>query len=269
MYHGGTKSDILKKFPSHCNSQVPLYASNSSIIIKMAPVIRTKCSNLGDVSCFSDLATFARVDLIFDRYFEDSLKETPRDKRGKGYRFFFDDDTPLPKTLGNDFLLNSENKNNLNEFHAQKFIQLQNAPNIFNVTYRDSVLVSSNSELLSLDIQGISINDSQSEEDQRIVWHTLHCISDCYQFKQVTDVLMLIVSNVGSLNVTPKADIYVNMLKNQNFYNIKGITSFIGLTICKALSFFYSFSGCDTTANLFKRGKCKIWDTWHISRHRD
>ena len=56
MYHG-TKSDILKKFSSHCNSQVPLYASNSAIIIEMAPVIRAKCSNLGDISCFSDLAT--------------------------------------------------------------------------------------------------------------------------------------------------------------------------------------------------------------------
>ena len=106
----------------------------------MAPVIRTKC--LGDISCFSDLATllfhhivnlgstFARVDLIFDRYFEDSLKETTGDKRGKGSRFFFDGDTPLPKTLGNDFLLNNQNKNDLNEFRAQRFIQLHNAPNI-------------------------------------------------------------------------------------------------------------------------------------------
>ena len=204
------------------------------------------------------------------------MQEATRDKRGQGSRFFFDGDTPLPKTLGNDFLLNSQNKNDLNEFLAQKFIQLHNTPNILIVTYRDTVLVSSNSKLLSLDIQGISINDCQSEEaDQRIVRHTLHCLFDCYQFKQViihtidTDVLMLIVSNIGSLNVTPKADIYVKMLKNQNFYNIKDITSFIGLTICKALPFFYSFSGCDTTSSFFKRGKCKIWDTWHNSRHKD
>ena len=195
MFHG-RMSDILKKFSSHCNSQVPLYASNSAIIIEMVPVIGTKCSNLGDISCFSDLATllfhhivnlgsiFARVDLIFDCYFEDSLKVTTQDERGKGSRFFFDGDTPLPKTLGNDFLLNSENKNDLYEFLAQKFIQLHNTPNILIVTYRDTVLVSSNSELLSLDIQGISINDCQSEEeDQRIVWHTLHCISDSYLSK--------------------------------------------------------------------------------------
>ena len=84
------------------------------------------------------------MDLIFDRYFEDSLKEATRDKRGQGSRFFFDGDTPLPKTLGNDFLLNSQNKNDLNEFRAQKFIQLHNTPNILIVTYRDPVLVSSN-----------------------------------------------------------------------------------------------------------------------------
>ena len=285
MYHG-TMSDILKKSSSHFNSQVPLYASNSAIIIEMAPLIRAKCSNLGDISCFSDLATllfhhienlgstFARVDLIFDLYFEDSLKEATRDKRGQGSRFFFDGDTPLRKTLGNDFLLNSQNKNNLNEFLAQKFIRLHNTPNILIVTYRDTVFLSSNSELLSLDTQGITINDRQSEEaDQRIVRHTLHCLSDCYQFKQViihtidTEILMLIVSNIDSLNITP--NIYVKMLKNQNFYNIKEITSFIGLTICKAMPFFYSLYGCDTTSSFFKRGKCKIWDTWHNSRHKD
>ena len=159
MYHG-TKSDILKKSSSHSNSQVPLYASNSAIIIEMAPLIQAKCSNLCDISCFSDLATllfhhienlgstFARVDLIFDLYFEDSLKEATRDKRGQGLRFFFDGDTPLPKTLGNDFLLNSQDKNNLNEFLSQKFIQLHNTPNILIVTYRDTLLISSNSELI-------------------------------------------------------------------------------------------------------------------------
>ena len=44
---------------------------------------------------------------------------------------------------------------------------------------------------------------------------------------------MLIVSNIGSLNVTPKPRIHVKMLKNLNFYNIKDITSFIRLTILK------------------------------------
>ena len=204
MYHG-TKSDILKKFSSHCNSQVPLYASNSAIIIEMAPVIRTKCSNLGDISCFSDLATlllhhienlvstFVRVDLFLTV----TLKKRHEKREVRDRGSFFDGDTPLPKTLGNDFLLNSQNKNDLNEFLAQKFIQLHNTPNILTVTYRDAVLVSPNAELLSLDIQGISINDCQSEEeDQRIMRHTLHCLSDCHQFKQVTDVLMLIVSNI-------------------------------------------------------------------------
>ena len=170
-YHG-TKSDILKKFSSHCIFQVYYMLV---ILLPFLKRLRWSAQNvLGDISCFSDLATLLfhhieklkilAVDLIFDRYFEDSLKEATQDKRSQGSRFFFDGDTPLPKTLGNDFLLNSQNKNDLKEFLAQTFIQLHNTPNILIVTYRDAVLVSLNSELLSLDIQGISINDCQSEE---------------------------------------------------------------------------------------------------------
>ena len=167
MYHGA-KSDILKKFSRNCNSQVPLYA----IIIEMTPVIRAKCSNFGDISCFSDLATllfhhienlgstFARVDLIFEGFSEDSLKEATQDKRGQGSRFFFDGDTPLPKTLGNDFLLNSQNKNDFNEFLAQKFIQLHNTPNILIVFFYS--------------FSGCDTTSSFFKRGKCKIWDTLH-----------------------------------------------------------------------------------------------
>ena len=59
-----------------------------------------------------------------------------------------------------------------------------------------------------------------------------------------------------SLNAIPEGDIYVKTLRNQNFYNIKDITNFIGLDIYKALPFYYSFTGCDTTSIYFQKGKC-------------
>ena len=86
-------------------------------------------------------SNFSRIDLIFDRYFERSVKEDMRISRGKGSRFFFNEDSLIPKTM-DDFLMNSNNKNNLNEFLAKKFIELHNSEKILIVTYRDSVICS-------------------------------------------------------------------------------------------------------------------------------
>ena len=35
------------------------------------------------------------------------------------------------------------------------------------------------------------------------------------------------------------------------------------------LAFFYAFTGCDTVSSMFKKGKCKSWDTWHESSKKD
>ena len=59
----------------------------SAVIIEMAPLIHAKCSQKAGMTCFSDLAIvlyykrmilgfdYNRIDIVFDRYFSDSLKE--------------------------------------------------------------------------------------------------------------------------------------------------------------------------------------------------
>ena len=72
----------------------------------MSPTIRAKCFTCRDIVCFSDFAVLIyyeiiklagnhnRIDLVFDRYFENSLKEDTRKNRGStGCTFPFDDDT--------------------------------------------------------------------------------------------------------------------------------------------------------------------------------
>ena len=68
-----------------------------------------------------------RIDLVFDQYFSDSLKNAVREKRGSGTRWKVEPNVKLPKKW-HDFLLDSQNKEELFTFLANtianfKFIE--------------------------------------------------------------------------------------------------------------------------------------------------
>ena len=43
----------------------------------------------------------------------------------------------------------------------------------------------------------------------------------------------------------------------------------LGTDICKALPFFYAFTGCDTVSSFNGKGKCTFWDHWMKSGMKD
>ena len=45
------------------------------------------------------------------------------------------------------------------------------------------------------------------------------------------------------------------------FYNVKSISIQLGADVCKALTFFHAFTGCDTVSSFYNHGKCKFFDT--------
>ena len=60
-----------------------------------------------------------RIDVVCDRYFENSLKEQTRSGRGVGTKIVFNGDTLFPANFRDDFLHHSENKDALNEYLAR------------------------------------------------------------------------------------------------------------------------------------------------------
>ena len=119
-------------------------------------------------------SSFDRVDLVSDRYFEQSLKEDTRKGRGMGSKFVFTGNTKLPNKMAEDFLMNSANKNNLNEFLAKKFHHLYRGDQIYLLSHCDSVLTNHSEQTYD---QGVSIKKCQSEEtNQRVIRHTLHYV---------------------------------------------------------------------------------------------
>ena len=123
----------------------------------------------------------------------------------------------------------------------------------------------------------VYIRKCQSEEaDQRAIHHTLHCIGQQI-YKQVvvrttdTDFLILVISYLGGFISydTLAVSVYAEMINSSIFYDTGKIIAFLGPDIFKALSFFYAFTGCNIVSSFYGKGKCKAWDTWMGSEHKN
>ena len=83
LYHGN-KSDILKRFEKE--TQLPIHERNAALIIDLSAIVQImaqrKCTTFKEFSkkvyrYIMNLATESkveRIDIVADRYFEDSLK---------------------------------------------------------------------------------------------------------------------------------------------------------------------------------------------------
>ena len=112
LYHGN-KADIAKRLNSE--ELLPEQDGKSAIILEMSPIIRAASCSTG-IENFSDFAViiyhhvaklshgYDRFDLIFDRYFQESLKEGTRNDRGSRSMFVFEGDhIPIPNNMEQTF----------------------------------------------------------------------------------------------------------------------------------------------------------------------
>ena len=110
--------------------------------------------------------------------------------------------------------------------------------------------------------------DSKAEEaDQKLVRHTLHCITEKYTVMEIqsidTDVLVLLLACFAmewqSTNNT--FNVFFKMVTSSSkWYDLIHVINQIGIDICKALLFFYCFTGCNTNSNFNGKGKCSFFD---------
>ena len=143
---------------------------------------------------------YARMDIIFDRYFERSLKKQTRTDRGiSGTRILnINDEMDFPKNFQESFLRNPDNKNDLSEYLAPKMISLHHESGSryvhLNATHKSSI-ISSN----AMDVTMLMSNSE--EADQKIVRHALHCIDANCNLVVVNsidhDVLILLIAYVA------------------------------------------------------------------------
>ena len=142
-------------------------------------------------------SSFHRVDIVFDRYFSNSIKSTTRKRRRQGHRpirrIIEDGSVPLPNNCGN-FLSLEENKDNLQEFVSEQLIARAPENKIIVTAEGFKNIQEVRSSNPSVDTSALEAY--HEEADTRVV---LHCINNSADsvvvYARDTDILVLLLAH--------------------------------------------------------------------------
>ena len=181
----------------------PILIDGSALVNMLKP--SANCKTFSDYANLiylpyikKQLLSTQRVDVIWDRYIEHSLKVQTRSKRRAGIRRRVEPDVKLPGNWA-DFLRVESNKSELFHYLAEE---------TFYLNPEGKVLLSTQDTLVKSTSTGISslISPCTHEEaDTRLLLHASDCASNGHGKLMVrtvdTDVVVLSVANFSSLNI--------------------------------------------------------------------
>ena len=199
-----------------------------------------------------------RVDLIWDRYFENSLKRSTRETRGSGVRIRVCDNASIP---GNwkSFLRSDENKNELFQYLAESVTAIQ-LPGV-------EVITTSGIDVLSsspVETEGLTPCNHE-EADTRIFIHVKH--ASARGLKKVlirtvdTDVVVLAIAYAKQLDLQ---ELWIAFRVGNHFRYIPvhKVANCLTQQQCEVLPFFHAVTGCDTVSYLSGKGKKTAFQAW-------
>jgi hypothetical protein len=153
------------------------------------------------------LCVATRLDVVWDTYIPDSLKESTRDKRGKGVRRKVSGLAKLP-TNWLDFLRDPKNKEELFSFLTSRVSEFICPPS-------KSIHITSGASVVPRGERSGQMSLCNHEEaDTRIVVHILHALEQDMKIIKVrtvdTDVVTILIGAYFNLVMTqPLVDIWV------------------------------------------------------------
>ena len=208
------------------------------------------------------LKTFScsRIDIVFDQYLVNSLKNAVREKRGDGTRWKVGPQVKVPKKW-NDFLNDSQNKKELFSFLAR---EVHEAARSF--TYYVYVTL----ELKVFTNSTTNMSDCTHEEaDTRIIVHLMNGLKEGYEYFLIrtvdTDIVVILLGKYHDIQTSyPATDIWIKFGtgKSVQYFHLKSLYEKLGITTCRALPYFHAFTGCDTTSAFKGKAKKSAWQTW-------
>ena len=118
---------------------------------------------------------YNRVDVICDRFFDDSLKKQIRNEMGQGPALTFEEQDKFPSDFTNYSLKNNNNKERLNLFLADRFSEHRQGDIKFTITKGTGILT--NDDTLYYDPL-INYNQLQCCRGSRPfkIWFAICCI---------------------------------------------------------------------------------------------
>ncbi len=114
------------------------------------------------------------------------------------------------------------------------------------------------------------LQDCDHEEaDTRLALHLFDAINHGARNILVctvdTDVIVILIGllfDINSSAITTTIWVAFGTGRNFRYYNINNIINTLGADKSRALPFFHTFSGCDTTSQFHGKGKKSVWDAW-------
>ena len=208
-----------------------------------------------------------RVDAVWDRYPETSLKNQTRTKRigtVKERRIRASNNVPIPKGKEwQNFLKVSENKDELFKYLSDELISATHSSDYHFVSTKGELVVSNK----TLDLSRIS-NSDQEEADSRMILHLFDAAIEGHEKAYIrtvdSDVVVLCIHHFPNLKQLGINELWVGFGKGKSYKDIPihVITSQLGDDECKAIPFFHAYTGCDLTSSMCGVGKKTAWAAW-------
>lgn len=209
----------------------------------------------------SQLQNVCRIDVVWDRYIADSLKNTTRSKRGKGIRRRVKPDTRIPGNWA-AFLRVDENKEELFHYLAEQLMTIGPEHGEVISTKGEAVVCNGRRE------NTVDLSPCKHEEaDTRLLLHATDaakCGFTKVMLRTVdTDVVVIAV---GTFHQMPLSELWIafGVGKHLRYLPVHDIACSMGPEKSRALLTFHAFTGSDQTSSFANRGKKTAWEAWDI-----
>lgn len=205
------------------------------------------------------LRSAARLDLVFDRYFKDSLKSGTRSNRGSGVRRVVKASGSMPNNWST-FLRCDDNKSELFPLIVNEVVEnIDTHHGLFVGSLGDGAVANQYVDLQPL------MPCNMEEADERMFVHVKHAAENCPRILVKTvdsDVVVIALSAFHRIPGIQELWLEFGVGKHLKYISIHEIATSLGPHISTAYLFFHSFSGCDTTSSVQGKGKASFNETW-------
>ena len=203
----------------------------------------------------------SRLDVVFDRYFLNSLKADAREGRGSGQRVQVSLKTVIP-TKFNNFLSVNENKEELFHLLADVIVTCNMWPDkVVICTFDDTV----KTNVSYIDVTSITPTNVE-EADGRILLHAKHAVETGHTRILIrtvdSDVVVIAVYAFKRLQNALELWIDFGIGKMRRYIAVHLLATTLRTEICDSIPFFHAFTGCDTGSSFNGIGKKKAWNVW-------
>ena len=266
----GNKSDLLFCLERLCPAKAEkpsvdvLLLDGAAIVNMLKPT--GACKTFAEYSQFvfipyvtRELESVKRVDVVWDRYLSNSLKDCTRRKRGNGSRRRVQPDTKFPGNWA-AFLRVDENKVELFHFLAKQLITISNVRGQVVTTKDESVLFNNERH----DITNLA-PCGHEEADTRLLLHVADAANQGFTKVMVRTVdTDVVVISVAAFHQIQLSELWVAFGTGKHFryLSVHDICKRIGPIKSQALLALHAFFGCDQTSFFAHRGKKTAWEAW-------